>query len=90
MGSQESGERAGRIWRKRNGGRREGMQGDETSHCCSFCAGLLTPTSEDARSPAALDSGVSHCILARDQCSRPDQTPLIFSKVFRLLLALVS
>lgn len=71
------------------GGRREGMRGDETGHCCSFCAGLLTPTAEDARSPAALDSGVSHCILARDQCSCPDQTPLIFSKVFRLL-ALVS
>lgn len=48
MGSQESGERAGRIWRKRNGGRRERMQGDETGHCCSFFAGLLPPSSEDA------------------------------------------
>ena len=90
MGSQESGERAGRIWRKRNGGRRERMQGDETGHCCSFFAGLLPPSSEDARIPAVLDSGVSHCILAMDQCSCPDQTPLIFSKVFRLPLALVS
>ena len=60
------------------------MQGDETGHYCSFCPGLPTPTSEDTRTLAVLDSGMSHCILATDQCLCPDQMPLMVFEMFGL------
>lgn len=63
--------------RKEMTGKGQGTEWDENTSLPRRLLGLLTPTPEDIRALAVLDSRTARCVLALDPCLCPDQTPLI-------------